>query len=113
MTHRTVLAALTALCLAAGPGDDARPKSAAPSLNDLSLEVVALQTLYLFKFTSAQVQALRKVARETADPDGNPRPAAKASAGYRKALLSLRDALARADDGDLIADLQEEMDDLR
>jgi hypothetical protein len=113
MTHRSVLVLLAAVCLAAGPGEDARPQPAKTSLNDLSLEVTALQTLYQFQFKPEQLKLLRTWAKETIDADGNTRPAAKASDAFRKALQNLRDALARGDDAEKIADLQEEVEDLR
>src|SRR5262249_21582281 len=88
-------------------------KATKASLTELSLEVAAFQTLYLFQFTPEQMKSLRTLARETADPDGNTRHAAKATDAYRKTLENLRDALVRADDGDRIADLQEELEKLR
>jgi hypothetical protein len=113
MTHHTLLAALAAVCLAAGPGDETKPQAAKTTLNDLSLEVAALQTLYQFKLTPEQLKAVRHLAKETVDADGNVRHAAKGSEALRKALQSLRDALARADDPDKIAELQDAVEDLR
>lgn len=88
-----------------------QPKAEKLSVNDLSLEVTALQTLYNFKFNAEQMNTLRRLARETAD-EPSARQAAKVSDEYRKALLALRDALL-ADDEEKIAACEEKLDALR
>ena len=59
--------------LSAGAADQGR-QGDPRSLNDLGLEVGALQILHALRATRAQIEALQKVARETAD-----RPAAFAT----------------------------------
>jgi hypothetical protein len=98
---------LTAALYWVSPGGAADP----PSLNDLSMEVSALYTLYQFQLSPAQMEKLRRLARETAEKPGA-RQAPKASDEYRKTLGELRDALVSADDGDLIGALQEKLDEL-
>jgi hypothetical protein len=93
--------------LAGGPG-----KSPPSSLNDLSLEVSALQALYYFKITPAQMEKLKKLAKDTADDTGA-RLAPKASDTFRQTLLDLRTALVKADNDELIDKLQEKLEDLR
>jgi hypothetical protein len=73
------------------------------------MEVSALQSLYQFNFTPAQRESLRKLARTTAQEAGA-RQAARASAGFRKTLLDLREAFARGSDGERISALQEALD---
>lgn len=93
--------------------EDAEESEAAasdgPSLNDLSLEVTALDTLYRLQLTRAQMEALQDLAQETA-PKGASRQQAKGSAKLRKTLSELRDALVKADDDDRIAELAGQLD---
>ena len=83
-----------------------------PSLTDLSLEVAALQTLYEFKMTLAQMEALRKLAPQTA-PKSSTRDAGKGSDKLRKALTDYREALLKGDNEDHITQLKESLDALR
>lgn len=84
---------------------------AAPTdLNQLSLEVSALQRLYYFEFTPSQLQTLAGMAAETMQKP-RPRQAAKASQKFHKGLSDLRDALVKSND-DVVFDLAEKLDDL-
>jgi hypothetical protein len=85
---------------------DAAKKAA--HLNELSLEVAALQILHDLELTPAQLSALAKLARESA-PAAKPRESAKASPGFTAALTSLHGALARGDDNQ-IGEAREKLD---
>jgi hypothetical protein len=76
------------------------------------MEVAALQAFHEFRLTPAQLESLRKIAKETA-AEPSSRQAAAASAEYRNTLVALRDALVDDTDDDLIDELQEQLDDLR
>jgi len=91
---------------------DEPPKKSQLTLNELSMEVVALQVLHQFQFTPAQMQKLRKLARETSS-DVGAREIVKASTEFQRTLASLRAALAEADKPDHIQQLQEKIDKLR
>ena len=81
------------------------------SLNELSMEVAALQTFRHFKFTTAQLETFRKFAKETiAEPSA--REAGKASADFRRTVTALRDALVEGEDDDLVDELQLQLDEL-
>jgi len=97
--------------LSAGAADPGRQRGP-QSLNDLGLEVGALQTLHALRATRAQMEGLQKVARETADRPPA-RTAGKASAKFRKTLAELRDALAANRDEDRINRLNDKLDQLR
>jgi hypothetical protein len=81
-------------------------------LNDLSLEVNALQTLYTLNLSDAQLRQLQKWAAQTAQKAQKREPA-KASKEYRDKLLLLRAALVDASEVDKIDQLNEDLDDLR
>lgn len=90
--------------------EDGSARGDQPSLNDLSMEVAALDLFHQLKLTPAQLQAVRRLAKETvAEP--STRATAKASAAYRRTLANLRDALVEEDD-ELVDQLQLELDDL-
>jgi hypothetical protein len=76
-------------------GDD---KAAKADLNDLSLEVAALQTIHGLKLTPAQLDALAELARDADLRDDRKRQAAKAGDDLRKALAAQHQALLRGDD---------------
>jgi hypothetical protein len=97
------------LCCAVSGGALAPAKAEPASLNELSMEVGALQTLYQFDFTAAQRETLRRLARTTSQETGA-RQAARASAAFRKTLLELRAELAKGTDGDRISDLQDALE---
>jgi hypothetical protein len=92
--------------------DDARKaaKAEPDNLNDLSLEVTALQTLYQFRLTPAQLETLRKLAKETA-PKSYAAKEVKASADLRKTLSTLRGALLAADE-DQVTRLSDRLDEV-
>jgi hypothetical protein len=91
--------ALTAFGGAAAPKSDKppAPKPSKADVNDLSLQVAALQAIHQLKLNKAQLEALGKLAREIT-PDDHKRETAKVSDKYRKALLALRDAFTANDD---------------
>jgi hypothetical protein len=105
----SILLAVFGLGLTAGAEE---PKKAAPaSVNELSMEVAALETMRLFNFTPRQLEQIRKVAKETSDEAGA-RQAAVASDSFRLTLAKLHGALAKADDKQ-IDKLQDQLDELR
>jgi hypothetical protein len=115
MSQRLPVVFLTlavALGLAPGAGADEPKKPAEPSLNDLSLEVAALQTMYSFKLKPEQLNRLKELAGTTAAKPRE-RKAAKASDEFRKALEALREALAQDLDDAQVDPLQEQLDGLR
>jgi hypothetical protein len=110
---RAGLCSLLALALLAAAAGGREPRQdETTDLNDLALEVDALQGLHSLKLTDAQLQRLRGLARETAAKPGK-RTAARASKEYRAKLLELRAALVEASDSDRIDRLGEELEDLR
>ena len=80
-------------------------------LSELSLQVNALQTLYEFEFTPAQMQAVLKLVRQSAAKPAV-LPGVQATDKYRQTLTQLRDALIDANDSDRISSLQEKLGDL-
>ena len=90
------------------PADD---KSSNEDVNNLSMEVDALTAVREFQLNKAQLEALGKLAAETAGKGDNRQPA-KASDKYRKVLADLRDAL-RGDDEDAIDERSDAVDELR
>lgn len=110
-TMALVLAGLggPGLGLVGGAGEAARKGI---SLGDLSLQVAALEAIYQFELTPAQMETFRKIAPETIQKPRK-RPSVKASDGYWKTLADLRDALVKAADEDLIANLQEKVEKFR
>jgi hypothetical protein len=113
MAPRRASAGILALCLFClwSDGPRAAPPDNKSSLNDLSLEVAALQGLRLFQMTPAQMKRLRRVAAETVDDTGARQPAV-ASQDYRRALVDLRNGLAGGADDDRITELQKKLDSL-
>jgi hypothetical protein len=89
--------------LIAPHGDDPTALEKLP-LPKLSQEVDALQTLYELQVTPAQLKALKILGEETGARPGG-RPNAKASKELRTALIDLRAALIKADDGERISEL--------
>jgi hypothetical protein len=82
------------------------------SLNTLSLEIQALQTLHQFDFTKTQLEKLQQMAVGTA-PKDQKRKAGKASKEFREILQTLRKALMDAKDDERISKLSDELDALR
>jgi hypothetical protein len=91
---------------------DERTKAGPTSTNDLSMEVMALQSLHQFQLKPEQLQTLRKLARQTAMEAGA-RQVVKPSEEFRRTLSSLRGALAEASNPERIQDLQQKMEKLR
>lgn len=89
------------------------PKSGPPAtLNQLSLEVSALQILHHLNATPAQLQQLRKLAKDTKSKD----PEVKAGKGtdkFRTALLEVHRALLDNKNSEAIDKLAEKLDALR
>lgn len=105
------LAAFGALLIGT-PALALKPQDEKSDVNDLALEVNALQSLYTLKLEESQLKKLQEWAKETAQKT-NKREPAKASKEYREKLEQLRAALAAAEDDDKIGDLTEDLDDLR
>jgi hypothetical protein len=70
------------------------------TLNDVSLEIAALQTLHELELTRDQLNALGKLARDCA-PEHQERQPPKASAECTKAMNALYAALSRGDDNQI------------
>jgi hypothetical protein len=109
---RFLLVSLACVTLVSSAAAQDSRKNAPATLNDTSLEVVALESLHQFQFTPAQMRALRRLAKETA-MEPSAREAVKVSDGFRKTLLDLRNALADAANAERIQQLQEKIDKLR
>src|SRR5262249_20338893 len=95
-----------ALVARAAPPPKPPPGKEAP--NTRSLEVQALQALHQPDLTGAQLEALAKVAGDTAGKLGDRKPA-KASDKYRKLLVDLRDAYLKGD-SERIGELNDQKD---
>jgi hypothetical protein len=111
------LAAVTALGTGranAAPKPKPKPKPeqvAVPAdLNDLSLRVTAIETLYEFDFTTEQLNVLRTLASDTAQKDA--RTLAKGNAKLVQGLKDLHAALMKGDD-DKIGELKDQLDELK
>jgi hypothetical protein len=92
------------------PADE--PERSLPnSINDLSMEVAALHLLHQFRFTSEQLQLVRKMAKETAQ-EREIRPAPRASDKYKRLLVDLRTALVAGND-EKVDKVQQELDKVR
>lgn len=105
---RLILAVAAATLIGATILAQEKPKA---TLNDLSLDVAALQTLYQLQATPTLMKALRELAPKTASTAA--RAPAKASDDFRRALIDLRLALIEANDEDRINDLLERAEELR
>ena len=90
---------------------DAAAPGAQPSLNDLSMEVAALQVLHDLRLTATQLQTVRRLAKETV-PEESTREVAKASAEFRRTLMDMRDVLVADDDEERIDKLLEQLEEL-
>lgn len=90
---------------------DAKPIAKAISLNSLSMEVNALQTVHQLQLDKGQLEKLQKWAEESCQKDRT-RKAGKASKEYRDQMVAVRKALQDAKDGELIHKLTEELDGL-
>jgi ribosomal protein L10 len=89
------------------------PKSTSPAtLNQLILEVSALQILHNLNATPAQLQQLRKLAKETQSKDADLKPG-KSSDKFRATLLEMHQALLESKNPDQIDKLSEKLDSLR
>jgi hypothetical protein len=105
----SVLVPLLALALSAAPSR-ADPADR-EDLNALSLEVAALQRLHQLDVTSAQTEALARLAKRTAPKETERKPP-NVSAKYRRTLLQCREALILGED-QRADDLGEELEELR
>jgi len=115
--RRSVFAALLAVALlnvAAGPKPKPKPPEqqfpVPADLNDLSMRVDAVETLYDFDLTDGQLRALRTIAEGAGQHDA--RSPAKGNAKLTQALKDLYTALLKSDD-DKIGDLKDNLDDLK
>ena len=107
------------VCVLVSPAASAAPKPkpkpslqvALPAdLNDLSMRVTALETLYEFDFTVEQLNALKTMASDTAQKDA--RTPAKGNAKLLQAFKDLHAALLKGDD-DKIGELKDQLDELK
>jgi hypothetical protein len=106
------LLAVVALILAVpAPARQARQPDE-PDLNEISMEVNALQALSGFNFTPEQLEKLKGLAQDAAAKPRK-RDAAKVSKEYRDKLLELHAALKQDNDVDKIDQLSDELDELR
>jgi hypothetical protein len=106
--HKLLLLAGVCLAIFALPISGGGKKPSKDNLNNIGLEVLALQTLDEFELRPAQLQALAELARDTGDK-GRKRAPAKVSPQYRQTLLELHAALIKRSDqaDELDAKLQE------
>lgn len=81
------------------------------SASELKLEVQALQALYRFQMTPAQMRFLATLTPRTA-PAQKPREPGKVSDDYRQLLLDLRAALLDVNDEENIDSLEDKLDQL-
>lgn len=115
-THGWLVCSLAVAVLAAAQASraiaqptDAKPTPKVITLNSLSMEVNALQTMHQLRLDKTQLDRLGKWADESIQKDQQRKPG-KASVEYREKLAAMRKALQEAKDGDLIAKLGEEID---
>lgn len=95
-----------------GAGRREAEKPAGPeqsSASELQLEVQALQALYRFQMTPAQMRFLATLAPRTA-PAQQPRKPGQVSDDYRQLLLDLRAALLDVNDEERIDSLEDKLD---
>jgi hypothetical protein len=101
--------------LQAAPEDKPKTKANAPAapgeVNDLSMEVAALRTLYLLQPNANQMKNFRELGKDCAQKPRK-RFTADVSDRHRKLLTELRDALLK-DDEDRIVELSEQLEELR
>src|SRR5258708_2552415 len=89
------------------------PKSAsAATLNELSMEVSALQILHHLNVTPNQLTALRKLAAHTAAKNQDPKPG-KGSEKLRAALVEMHKALLENKEAEHIDGLTDKVNTLR
>lgn len=81
------------------------------SASELKLEVQALQALYRFQMTPAQMRFLATLALRTA-PTPRPRKPGEVSDDYRQLLLDLRGALLDVNDEENVDSLEDKLDQL-
>ncbi len=86
-------------------------KAPAVPVNELSLEVTALQTIHQFQFTYAQMKQISQWAKQTPEK-GRERQEGQASEEFKSKLAELRGRCSGADP-DLIEELSDEIDELR
>jgi hypothetical protein len=103
-----------ALLLLVGHALAEEPKSSAPAtMNELSLEVSALQILHHLSITPAQLRQLRKMAKDTTPPKAANAKPGQASGKFRTSLLELHKVLLVADEPGPVDDLTEKLEKLR
>jgi hypothetical protein len=120
MKHLLLIPVLVSLGCGGGQGASSSPLEAEEvvakadelSLNELSMEVTALQAIYEFDLTTEQMKKLRQLAPETSQKARERKPG-KATEAFRKALVEFRQALLEASDVDQIERAEEKVDELR
>lgn len=80
-------------------------------INDLSMEVAALRTLYLLRADARQLRGMKTHAEHIGAQDVRKRQEADVSANYRKVLTDLRAAFIAGED-DRILELSDQLDEL-
>ena len=107
-----LIAVSTAFALTLTGSAESPREADPPAVVLLNHEVAALQTLYALDASKAQLEALRKIASETAatPPKG---VQVKVSDAYRKKLHALREALVDATNEEEIGKLSDQLDKLR
>jgi len=98
--HLVGLAVLAVAMFALALPITATQQPSSANLNDLSMEISALETLHDLDLTPTQLSALSKLAKECA-PKGQRREKANASPAVAKALAMLHSALSTGDDGQI------------
>jgi len=111
MSRRFALVLTLLASVSVASGLDAAEKDGRPNLNDVSMEVAALQTLRGLALTPAQMKTLAMIGKDTAQkPRRRTRP--KVSEKYQALLLQQRDAL-RLNDSEKIDALADKLESLR
>lgn len=113
-TRSLAIVAVAAFTVACSPRNDAQqtdPKAVPKTItiNSLSMEVNALQSLHQFQLDENQLDKLQKWAEDSIQKEQQRKPG-KASKEYRDKLQELRKALQAAKDSELITKLGEEVD---
>jgi len=103
-------AALLVTTLTGAPSQEPKSAGKTANLNNVSLEIAALQVLHDLELPPAKLAALAKLAHDSA-PKGEKRDPAKASAEISKALTDLHAAYGRGVD-EKIGEAREKLDEL-
>lgn len=108
---RLILGVIVLSFLFLGPCPASASSDQETPLQELSMEVTALQTIHHLQLSREQMQALRKICTQTADKPA--RAAGKNNDKVRQALVSVRDAFLKPEKDEQILDLLEKLDAVR